>query len=227
RFDHRVPDFQGLYVKEADAGVIESLQQRGLLLKNEPYPHSYPHCWRCEHPLLYYALVSWYIRTTAYKDRMLEENAKVNWIPAHIRDGRFGNWLANNVDWSLSRFRFWGTPLPIWQCENNHDLAIESVAQLAELAGRDLSTLDLHRPHVDEITFACKECGKEAKRIPDVIDVWYDAGAMPFAQHGYPRRNPELFERRFPADFIAEALDQTRGWFYSLMAAAVGLFDRN
>jgi isoleucyl-tRNA synthetase len=227
RFDHRVPDFEGKYVKEADAGVIEFLQQRGLLLKNEPYLHSYPHCWRCEHPLLYYALVSWYIRTTAYKDRMLAENAEVNWIPGHIREGRFGNWLENNVDWSLSRFRFWGTPLPIWRCPNNHDIAVESVAQLSELAGRDLSALDLHRPHVDDIVFACSQCGGEARRVTDVIDVWYDAGAMPFAQYGYPRRNTELFERRFPADFIAEALDQTRGWFYSLMAESVGLFDRN
>jgi isoleucyl-tRNA synthetase len=227
RFDHRVPEFKDMYVKEADAGVIESLRQRGLLLRSEPYAHSYPHCWRCEHPLLYYALVSWYIRTTEYKDRMLACNADVNWIPAHIRDGRFGNWLANNVDWSLSRFRFWGTPLPIWRCEQAHDLAVESVAQLSELAGRDLSTLDLHRPHVDEVTFACPQCGKESRRVPDVIDVWYDAGAMPFAQHGYPRRNAQLFQRSFPAHFIAEALDQTRGWFYSLMAESVGLFDEN
>jgi isoleucyl-tRNA synthetase len=227
RFDHRVPEFQGLYVKEADAGVIESLRERGLLVKNEPYVHSYPHCWRCDHPLLYYALVSWYIRTTEYSDRMLAENAEVNWIPEHIRDGRFGNWLANNVDWSLSRFRFWGTPLPIWRCEDNHDVAVDSVAKLSELSGRDLQTVDLHRPHVDEITFACPQCSKPSTRVPDVIDVWYDAGAMPFAQHGYPRRNIDLFERTFPADIIAEGLDQTRGWFYSLMAESVGLFDKN
>ena len=227
RFDARVPDFEGKYVKEADEGVIESLSQRGLLLRNEPYPHPYPHCWRCDHPLLYYALVSWYIRTTSYSDRMLEENAQVNWVPEHIRDGRFGNWLANNVDWSLSRFRFWGTPLPIWRCPDGHDVAVESVAQLGELVGRDLSDLDLHRPHVDEIAFSCAECSAEMRRVPDVIDVWYDAGAMPFAQHGYPRRNTELFDRHFPADFICEALDQTRGWFYSLMAESVGLFGRN
>jgi len=229
KFDASVPEFAGMFVKEADAGIVEKLREAGLLLRSEPYVHSYPHCWRCNTPLLYYALVSWYIRTTAHRDRLIEANKSVNWVPGHLRDGRYGKWLENNVDWSLSRFRFWGTPLPLWRCPDGHDLAVESVARLSDLAGRDLSNLDLHRPHVDEITFACPECRKEMRRVPDVIDVWYDSGAMPFAQHGYPHRegSQDAFRRNFPADFIAEGLDQIRGWFYSLMAESVLLFDEN
>jgi isoleucyl-tRNA synthetase len=229
RFDGTVPELSGAFVKEADPQIVEMLRVAGVLVRSEPYVHSYPHCWRCKTPLLYYALISWYIRTAAYVDRMVEANRGVNWVPQHIRDGRYGKWLENNVDWSLSRFRFWGTPLPLWRCPDAHDVAVGSVAQLSELAGRDLSDLDLHRPHVDEITFACAECSKEMRRVPDVIDVWYDSGAMPFAQHGYPHRegSAELFDRRFPADFIAEGLDQIRGWFYSLMAESVALFDKN
>jgi isoleucyl-tRNA synthetase len=229
KFDATVPEFAGVFVKDADLQIVEMLRAAGLLVRSEPYVHSYPHCWRCKSALLYYALISWYIRTTAYVDRMTEVNNGVDWVPEHIRGGRYGKWLENNVDWSLSRFRFWGTPLPLWRCPDAHDLAVESVARLGELAGRDLSGLDLHRPHVDEITFACTECGKEMRRVPDVIDVWYDSGAMPFAQHGYPHRegSKELFQRRFPADFIAEGLDQIRGWFYSLMAESVALFETN
>lgn len=230
-FDATVPEYDGTFIKDADADIIERLRSAGVLVRSEPYTHSYPHCWRCESPLIGggYTLSSWYIRTTQHREDLLEANANVNWIPEHIRDGRYGNWLEGNVDWSLSRFRFWGTPLPIWRCPNTHDTAVESVAQLGELAGRDLSDLDLHRPHVDDIVFVCPECGSESRRVPDVIDVWYDAGAMPFAQHGYPHRegSQELFRRRFPADFIAEALDQTRGWFYSLMAESVLLFGEN
>ncbi len=226
-FNSSVPEFEGTFVKDADDAIIERLRGDGVLVRSERYVHPYPHCWRCESPLLYYALVSWYIATTKLKDKMLEENSKVNWIPEHIKAGRYGNWLENNVDWSLSRFRFWGTPLPIWRCANGHDTVIGSVARLSDLVGRDLSDLDLHRPFVDDVTFACPECQTVSTRIPDVIDVWYDAGAMPFAQYGYPHKNLSLFESRFPADFIAEALDQTRGWFYSLMAESVALFDHN
>jgi isoleucyl-tRNA synthetase len=229
RFDATVPEYTGTFVKDADPDIIERLRRDGLLLRSEPYIHSYPHCWRCRSPLLYYALVSWYIRTTAHRDRLLEANSGVNWVPAHLRDGRYGKWLENNVDWSLSRFRFWGTPLPIWRCANGHEVAIGAIAQLSELVGRDLSNLDLHRPHVDEVTFLCPECSVQARRVPDVIDVWYDSGAMPFAQHGYPHRtgSTEMFNTRFPADFIAEGIDQVRGWFYSLMAESVLLFGEN
>ncbi len=226
-FDASVPEFEGVFVKAADDQITELLSLAGVLVRSERIMHRVAHCWRCDTALLNYALVAWYIRTTEFKDRMLEANAGVNWIPEHIRDGRYGDWLRNNVDWSLSRFRFWGTPLPIWRCPNNHEKAIGSVAELSELAGRDLSGIDLHRPHVDDITFACPDCGETSKRVPDVIDVWYDAGAMPFAQWGYPHKNVAQFEAQFPAQFIAEALDQTRGWFYSLMAESVGLFDRN
>ncbi len=227
RFDASVPEYKGTFVKDADADIVARLGASGALVRSEPYLHSYPHCWRCNSPLLYYALQSWYVRTTAFKERLLEVNANVNWIPEHIREGRYGDWLRNNVDWSLSRYRFWGTPLPIWRCEQGHDTAVDSRAKLGELAGADQGSLDLHRPHVDAVTFPCPTCGKEARRIPDLIDVWYDSGAMPFAQLGYPRRNEELFEKRFPADFIAEAIDQTRGWFYSLMAEGVMLFDES
>ena len=229
RFDTSVPEYTGTFVKDADDNIVSRLHAAGLLLRSEPYVHSYPHCWRCRSPLLYYALISWYIRTTAFRDRLIEANAAVNWVPEHLREGRYGKWLEGNVDWSLSRFRFWGTPLPLWRCADGHDTAVDSVAQLGELAGRDLTGLDLHRPHVDEITVACPTCSNEARRVPDVIDVWYDSGAMPFAQHGYPHRagSQEAFQRHFPADFIAEGIDQVRGWFYSLMAESVLLFDEN
>jgi isoleucyl-tRNA synthetase len=222
-------DFAGTFVKDADPRIVERLREQGVLVRSEPYSHSYPHCWRCKEPLLGggYTLQSWYVRTTELKDRLLEANEQVNWVPDHIKHGRYGDWLRNNVDWSLSRFRFWGTPLPIWRCEDSHDVAVSSVAQLSDLAGRDLTGLDLHRPYVDDIVFPCPDCKKESKRVPDVIDVWYDSGAMPFAQYGYPHRNQQLFEQRFPADFICEALDQTRGWFYSLMAESVLLFGEN
>ncbi|MBA2529248.1 MAG: isoleucine--tRNA ligase, partial [Euzebyales bacterium] len=230
RFDERVSDFAGQFVKAADAGIIADLRARGLLLRAGEYTHTYPFCWRCATPLLYYAKPSWYIATTRLRDRLVEENGAVDWHPAHIRDGRYGDWLANNVDWALSRERYWGTPLPLWRCAGcNHMTCVGSLQQLGGLAGTDLSRLDPHRPYVDDVTFACPECGGESHRVPEVIDAWYDSGAMPFAQFGYPWApgSEEAFEQAFPADFIAEGLDQTRGWFYSLMAVATLLFDRN
>jgi isoleucyl-tRNA synthetase len=229
RFTAEAPELvRGLFFKKADPLIIEDLRRRGLLLRAETIEHTYPLCWRCSTPLLYYARTSWYIRTTAVKQRLLEVNETVNWYPAHIKHGRYGDWLGNNVDWALSRERYWGTPLPIWRCPNRHDTAIGSLAELSDRAGRDVTGIDPHRPAIDEVTFACPECGAEATRVPEVIDTWYDSGAMPFAQWGYhPElgRGIEMFERRFPADFISEAIDQTRGWFYTLMAEAVLHFD--
>jgi isoleucyl-tRNA synthetase len=220
----------GLHVKAADAVILERLRDDGVLWRDETYRHSYPHCWRCKTPLLYYALTSWYARTTAVKRRMLAENAAIDWQPAHIRDGRFGDWLANNVDWALSRARYWGTPLPLWRCARGHVTAVESLADLSIRAGRDLSGLDPHRPYVDEVVFPCPEagCGAEARRVPDVLDAWFDSGSMPYAQWGHPHAEggTAAFERAFPADFISEAIDQTRGWFYSLLACSTLLFEQ-
>nr|MBA2509611.1 isoleucine--tRNA ligase [Nocardioidaceae bacterium] len=230
RFDRRVPAFAGQFVKAADVGIIADLRERGLLLRAGEYRHTYPFCWRCGTPLLNYAKPSWYIATTRLQDRLLDENAGVDWHPEHIRDGRYGDWLANNVDWALSRERYWGTPLPLWRCGDcDHVTCVGSLEELGKLAGSDLSGLDPHRPYVDEIVVACPECGGGARRVPEVIDAWYDSGSMPFAQLGYPWQpgSREAFDRAFPADFIAEALDQTRGWFYSLMAVSTLLFDRN
>ena len=228
-FTTQAPAFvQGVFVKDADPAIIEDLRTRGLLIAAGTYEHAYPFCWRCKTPLLYYARTSWYIRTTAVKDRLLAVNEGVNWYPEHIKHGRFGNWLENNVDWALSRERYWGTPLPIWRCQEGHDTLIGSLAELSEHAGRDVTGVDPHKPFIDEITFACPACGGTATRVPEVIDTWYDSGAMPFAQWGY---HPELgrgiteFEQTFPADFISEAIDQTRGWFYTLMAEGVLHFD--
>jgi isoleucyl-tRNA synthetase len=219
---------RGLFVKDADPRIIEDLRARGLLLRDELYEHTYPLCWRCSTPLLYMARRSWYVRTTAKKDRLLEVNDGVNWYPEHIKRGRYGDWLQNNVDWALSRERYWGTPLPLWRCGNGHVTAVGSLSELSNLSGQDVSGIDPHRPAIDEVTLPCPQCREDARRVPEVIDAWFDSGAMPFAQWGY---HPELgrggqeFERRFPADFIAEGIDQTRGWFYSLMAEGVLLFD--
>jgi isoleucyl-tRNA synthetase len=219
---------RGREVKEADPDITEDLRDRGILLRDEPYEHTYPLCWRCDTPLLYMARSSWYIRTTARKDRLLEVNESVGWYPDHVKHGRYGNWLENNVDWALSRERYWGTPLPVWRCRPGHVTVVGSLSELSDLVGRDVTGVDPHRPAIDEVTLPCPECGEEANRVPEVIDTWYDSGAMPYAQWGYHPdlgRGTEPFEKRFPADFISEGIDQTRGWFYSLMAEGVLLFD--
>ena len=229
RFTDEAPEFvRGMFFKDADPSIIEELRARGLLLRAETIEHTYPMCWRCGTPLIYFARTSWYIRTTAVKQRLIQVNETVNWYPEHIKEGRYGDWLANNVDWALSRERYWGTPLPIWRCAKRHDVPIGSLKELSERAGRDVTGIDPHRPAIDEVTLACPQCGDEARRVPEVIDTWYDSGAMPFAQWGYhPElgRGIEIFQKRFPADFISEAIDQTRGWFYTLMAEATLFFD--
>ena len=217
-FEPEVPLVGGQFFKHADEALVADLQDRGLLFKRVPYEHAYPHCWRCHTPLIYYALPSWYIRTTAIKDQLLEQNEQTNWFPETIQWGRYGDWLRNNIDWALSRSRYWGTPLPIWRCPQDHLTAVGSRAELSELAGRDVAGIDPHRPFVDDITFDCPTCGQTATRVPEVIDCWYDSGAMPFSQFGYPGANAEEFEKSYPADYICEAIDQTRGWFYTLMA---------
>ena len=225
-FDERITDFRGRFVKDADDDIVDSLRERGRLLRAESYEHAYPHCWRCETPLLYYAKSSWYIRTTEVRDRMLDENERIDWHPEHIKHGRFGKWLEGNVDWALSRERYWGTPLPIWKCgsaECEERFCAGSIDELRERGGEVPD--DLHRPYIDEVVLRCDACGGEMRRVEEVIDAWYDSGSMPFAQFHYPFEGEELFEERFPAEFICEAIDQTRGWFYSLLAVSTLLFD--
>ncbi|MFL6129795.1 MAG: isoleucine--tRNA ligase [Mycobacteriales bacterium] len=222
-----LPLVGGVFFKDADAALVADLRERGLLLREEPYEHAYPFCWRCHTALLYYALPSWYVRTTAVKEQLLAENERTDWHPETVKHGRYGDWLDNNVDWALSRDRYWGTPLPVWRCPDKHDTCVGSIAELAGLAGRDLSTLDPHRPYVDEVTLPCPDCGQTARRVPQVIDAWYDSGSMPFAQWGAPHRNREQFEAAYPAQYICEAIDQTRGWFYSLMAVGTVVFGRS
>ena len=227
RFEENLPMVGGLFFKDADSPLSADLAERGLLFKSELHTHSYPHCWRCNTVLLYYALPSWYIRTTAIKDELLAQNEKTNWQPTTIKNGRYGEWLRNNVDWALSRTRYWGTPLPIWSCPSDHVTCVGSLAELGGLSGEDLSGLDPHRPYVDDVEFPCPECGLAATRAPEVIDVWFDSGSMPFAQWGAPLRNLASFEQAYPAQFICEAIDQTRGWFYSLMAVGTLVFERS
>jgi isoleucyl-tRNA synthetase len=227
RFADRVPLVGGVFFKAADERLIADLSDRGRLFSARPHEHSYPHCWRCGTPLLYYALPSWFIRTTAIRDQLLAQNAATNWQPPGIKDGRYGDWLRNNVDWALSRTRYWGTPLPIWLCASEHATCVGSLAELSQLAGSDVSGIDPHRPFVDEIVVSCPDCGEPARRVPEVIDVWFDSGAMPFAQFGAPWRNDAEFRESFPAQFICEAIDQTRGWFYSLMAVSTLVFGRS
>ena len=217
----------GVFFKTADTTLTADLDDRGLLFRSQSYEHSYPHCWRCHTPLLYYALPSWYIKTTAMKEQLLRQNARTNWFPENVKEGRYGEWLRNNIDWALSRSRYWGTPLPVWHCADEHFTVVGSLAELGELAGRDLSALDPHRPYVDDVVFGCPDCGAEARRVPEVIDAWFDSGSMPFAQWGAPHRNEEKFQANFPAQYICEAIDQTRGWFYSLMAVSTLVFGRN
>jgi isoleucyl-tRNA synthetase len=225
-FAAEVPLVGGRFFKAADEDLVRDLDERGLLFRSTGYEHAYPHCWRCDTTLIYYALPSWYIRTTEVKDRLLEENERTSWYPETIKHGRYGEWLRNNVDWALSRNRYWGTPLPVWRCtaDPSHWVCVGSLAELGERAGQDLSALDPHRPYVDDVVLPCEACGAESRRVPEVIDVWYDSGAMPFAQVGYPHSGEELV---YPAQYICEALDQTRGWFYSLMAVGTLVFDRS
>jgi isoleucyl-tRNA synthetase len=223
-YDERIGPYAGRWVKDADPDLIEDLRRRGRLLREEQYEHAYPHCWRCGTPLLYYAKPSWYIATTKLRDELLAANAAVDWHPEHIRDGRMGEWLRGNVDWALSRERYWGTPLPVWRCEVGHTHVIGSFGELESLSGVRLE--DPHRPYVDEVTFPCPECERPMRRVPEVIDVWFDSGSMPFAQWHAPHEQEDVFRERFPADYICEALDQTRGWFYSLLAVNTLLFGR-
>ncbi len=229
RFSAEVRLVAGEFFKHADAELVRELERRGRLFRHASYEHSYPHCWRCHTPLLYYALPAWYIRTTAVKEALLRENERTRWYPDTIKWGRYGDWLHNNVDWSLSRTRYWGTPLPIWRCAEDHLTCVGSLAELGELAGQDLSELDPHRPYVDDVVLPCPDCGAEARRVSEVIDAWYDSGSMPFAQWGYPyaEGSAEQFDQAYPAQFICEAIDQTRGWFYSLMAIGTVVFDRS
>ena len=218
--------FAGLFVKKADPEVLKDLDSRGLLFDAPKFEHSYPHCWRCDTPLIYYARESWFIKMTAVRDDLIANNNTINWIPESIGKGRFGDWIENVQDWGISRNRYWGTPLNIWECECGHMHSIGSIAELKEMSDNCPDDIELHRPYIDAVTIKCPKCGKEMHRVPEVIDCWFDSGSMPFAQHHYPFENQELFEKQFPADFISEAVDQTRGWFYSLLAISTLIFNK-
>ena len=218
-------DWAGVFVKDADPAILNDLNDRGLLFAAVPFAHDYPFCWRCDTPLLYYARPTWFIRMTAVRDHLVANNRSVNWMPDNVKEGRMGNFLENVVDWGLSRERYWGTPLPIWQCEDGHMHVIGSKQELLDMAIGEVNLPELHRPYIDEVKIKCPHCGKPMQRVKEVIDCWYDSGSMPFAQWHYPFENKEKFEARFPADFISEAIDQTRGWFYTLMAISTQLFD--
>jgi isoleucyl-tRNA synthetase len=221
------PPYAGQFVKDADPDLIDDLAARGKLVAVVDFTHSYPHCWRCGTPLIYWAKPTWFARTSANKDALLRENETVNWYPDHIKHGRFGDWLENNVDWALSRDRYWGTPLPVWRCHDcNQDTCVASIAELSELSGRDLTGMDPHRPFVDDVTIRCPDCGGTSYRVEPVLDAWFDSGSMPAAQFHFPFENEDTFAKRFPADFICEAIDQTRGWFYSLLAVNTLVFDK-
>ena len=220
-------DWPGVFVKDADPLILDDLEKSGKLFKAPEFTHSYPHCWRCDTPLIYYARASWFIRMTAVRDELVANNKTVNWIPPSIGEGRFGNWIEHVQDWGISRNRYWGTPLNIWKCSCGHEHAVGSIAELRELQPNCPADIELHRPYIDAITFPCPECGETMHRVPEVIDCWFDSGSMPFAQWHYPFENKELFEKYFPADFISEAVDQTRGWFYSLIAISTLLFNKS
>ncbi len=220
-------DYAGVFCKKADPMILKDLEAKGLLFDAPKFEHSYPHCWRCDTPLIYYARESWFIKMTAVKEDLIRNNNTINWIPESIGKGRFGDWLENIQDWGISRNRYWGTPLNVWECECGHLHSIGSREELYQMSGSEAAkTVELHRPYIDAITITCPQCGKQMKRVPEVIDCWFDSGAMPFAQHHYPFENKELFEKQFPAQFISEAVDQTRGWFYSLLAESTLLFNR-
>ncbi|HWS79899.1 MAG TPA: isoleucine--tRNA ligase, partial [Rubrobacter sp.] len=227
-FDGRVGPFAGQFVKDADPGLVEELREKGLLFRAEVLEHAYPHCWRCGTPLLYYAKKAWYGRTTAVLDELLSENEEINWVPEHMKWGRFGDWLRNNIDWALSRERYWGTPLPIWRTASGETIVVGSAEELRELA-IDSVPEDLHRPYIDRVRIRHPETGEEATRVPEVLDAWFDSGSMPFAQWGYPHveGGEERFRSQFPADYICEAVDQTRGWFYSVLAVSTMLFGKS
>ena len=225
-FTKETGEWAGTFVKDADKLVLKDLEDRKLLFAALPYEHSYPFCWRCDTPLLYYAIDTWFIKMSALRDRLVANNNTVNWMPENIKDGRFGNFLENVIDWGLSRSRYWGTPLPVWECECGHYHVIGSKEELRELGNNVPEDIELHKPYIDEVKVKCEKCGKWMTRVPDVIDCWFDSGSMPFAQYHYPFENKELFEKHFPAQFISEAIDQTRGWFYTLMAISTLLFDR-
>ncbi len=218
--------FAGLFVKDADVPVLQNLEERGLLFSAPKFEHDYPFCWRCDTPLIYYARESWFIKMTAVKDDLIKNNNTINWIPESIGKGRFGDWLENVQDWGISRNRYWGTPLNVWECECGHRHSIGSIEELKSMSDNCPENIELHRPYIDAVTIKCPECGKQMKRVPEVIDCWFDSGSMPFAQHHYPFENQELFESQFPADFISEAVDQTRGWFYSLLAISTLIFNK-
>ncbi len=218
--------FAGVFCKKADPLILEDLDKRGLLFSAPKFEHSYPHCWRCDTPLIYYARESWFIRMTAVKDDLIRNNNTINWIPESIGKGRFGDWLENVQDWGISRNRYWGTPLNIWECECGHQHSIGSIEELKSMSDNCPDDIELHRPYIDEVTIKCPKCGRQMHRVPEVIDCWFDSGSMPFAQHHYPFENKEVFEQQFPADFISEAVDQTRGWFYSLLAISTLLFNK-
>ncbi len=218
----------GVFFKKADQALVTDLEERALLFKHLPYEHSYPHCWRCHTPLMYYAQPSWYIRTTAIKDQLIAQNEATTWFPESIKHGRYGDWLENNVDWALSRNRYWGTPLPIWRCPSDHLTVVGSRAELAQLTGQQLHDMDPHRPYVDDVVVPCHKCHEPARRVSEVIDGWFDSGCMPFAQWGYPHQQSEAeFRAQYPADYICEAIDQTRGWFYTLMTVGTLVFDES
>ncbi|RLQ89949.1 isoleucine--tRNA ligase [Falsibacillus albus] len=221
RYTEDVHPFAGRFVKDCDVDIVKYLANEGLLFHKEKYEHSYPHCWRCDSPLLYYAIESWFIKTTQLKDQFLHNNQEIEWYPSHIKDGRFGNFLENIVDWNIGRSRYWGTPLPVWVCDScSHEYAPNSIADLKEKAIGDIDEIELHKPFVDRVQLTCETCGGTMNRVPEVIDVWFDSGSMPFAQHHYPFENKAQFEKQFPADVICEGIDQTRGWFYSLLAVS-------
>jgi isoleucyl-tRNA synthetase len=227
KFVDSVEPWAGMFVKKADPKILEYMKENNMLYKSEKVTHSYPHCWRCNTPLLYYPKDSWFVRMTSLRDKLLENNNKINWYPDNIRTGRFGKFLENVIDWGISRDRYWGTPLPIWECECGHRECIGSREELKQKSIGNVENVELHKPFIDNVKLACPHCGKEMTRTAEVIDCWFDSGSMPFAQHHYPFENKELFEKNFPAQFISEAVDQTRGWFYTLLAISTAIFDTN